>query len=449
MIRRILLFSLIAAVGTGILLFFHHHRTPATIHLGTGNPVELPLGALLLIAVAVGAGTVLLIDILRSLGRSFSRAGSRRRRKRARAVDKIRQEGHGHLWHGDFKTAGKKLARAANREPQDLATQLALADSHVELGDLETAQRILEKTRAAHGPDPKLLSHIGNLALARGNAGAAIDALREATAALPESTRLLDELVNALSAGGQFEEAIEAARKRLNLERDSERRQEAKRKWIVLRYRWAVAEGTNKESNTTLKQLTQEEPSFLPAVMERAARARAEGDVRAAERLYRDSLQRNPTGAVLEQLRAITTGSKETKRAIGLLQEISKKSGAAGIQLALARMLVRAEQVDDADAILAELARQSTAKERAGVDIAPERDLVAGEIALARGNDREAARVLLRAASGQRTPFSYVCRSCGRSEAEWRPACECGSYGSLDWSVNGAEKESMQRGQAG
>lgn len=449
MLRRIAVILLVLIVGGGVALLFHFNAHPTTVNLGEKSSIELPTAAHLLIALGIGAGLVLFVGMLRSFSGSFGRWRARRQQKRAQKVEKIRQEGRYRLWAGDFQSAGKKLALAAAKEPQDLETHLALARSREELEDLEGAQKILEMARAQHGPAPRLLSRIGQLALARGNAGAAIDAFREAAAGQPESPRLLAELMTALAAQGQYAEAVDVARRRLTLERLPARREQAKQEWLAVRYRAALAQKDPKKAGEELKRLASEEPSFLPPLMELAARARAEGDVRGADRLYRDALRRHATGAVLDRFQALHAAGGEPARALGPLRDATTKSTTPGARLLLARTLVAAGKLDAAEEVLADLSRESTAKGRAGADIAPERDLVSGELALSRGNDREAAKLLLRAASARRTPFSYSCRACGRMAPEWVPTCECGAYGSFDWSVDGTEQELVQGSEAG
>lgn len=448
MLRRIAVILLLLAVAAGVGLLYHFNAHPTTVHLGEKSSIELPMAAHLLLALATGAGLVLLAALLRGMAASFGRWRERRRQKKAAKVEKIRQEGRHRLWAGDFQNAGKKLAIAAAKEPQDLETHLALARSREEQGDLEGAQKILEIARAQHGPAPRLLSRVGNLAMARGNAGAAIDAFREAAAGQPESPRLLGELRNALAAQGQYGDAADVAKRRLTLEREPVRREQAKQDWLAMRYRAALALQEPDKANEELKRLASEEPTFLPPVMELAARARADGDVRAADRLYRDALRRNPCGAILDRFQALHAAGGEPARALGPLRDAIGKSAKPGGRLLLARTLVAAGKLDAAEEALADLSRESTAKGRAGADIAPERDLVSGELALSRGNDREAAKLLLRAATARRTPFSYSCHACGRNAREWIPTCECGAYGSYDWSVDGAEQELVEGGEA-
>lgn len=448
MLRRIAIITLVLLIAVGVGLLFHFNGHPTTVHLGEKSSIELPTAAHILLAFGVGAGLVLFAGMLRAVAGSFSRWRERRRQKRAAAVDKIRKEGQHRLWAGDFQSAGKKLARAAEKEPQDLDTHLALSRSREEEGDLDAAQRILEIARAQHGPQPRLLSRVGNLAMVRGNAGAAVDAFREAAAAQPESPRLLAELMAALAAQGQYADAADVARKRLTLERLPSRRDQAKQQWLAMRFRAAVAQNDPDTANEDLKRLASEEPTFLPPVMELAARARADGDVRGADRLYRDALRRKPSGPILDRFQALHAAAGEPARALGPLRDACKKTAAPGVRLLLARTLVAAGKLDEAEEALADLSRESTAKGRAGADIAPERDLVSGELALARGSDREAAKLLLRAATARRTAFSYACRSCGRTAREWTPECACGAFGTYDWSVDGSEQEVVQGGEA-
>lgn len=444
MLRRVAVGFLVAAVGLGVAILFYLNGHPAVVHLGEKSSVEMPMAVHLLTATALGATAMLLVAALRGLGTSVRGWSLQRRRRKRRTAEKIGREGRRRLWAGDFEKAGKQLARAAEKAPKDLDTQLAFSRSREEVGDLEGAQRILEAARAEHGPVPQLLSRLGNVALARSNAGAAIDSFAEAVRAQPESPRLLGELMSALAAGGRFAEAVEAARRRLALEREPVRRQNAKRDWLILRYRAAEAGGDTRESNDDLARLVSEEPAFLPPLVELASRARASGDTRRADRLLRDGLRRHPSGVLFENFASLHTTSGDPSRALGPMRDTAKRDDSIAWRLAQARMLVVAGKLEEAENLLGSLSEQANAKQGPGVDLAAERDFVAAELALAQGKDREAAALLLRVTSGDRLPFEHSCTECDRTTHRWSASCECGAYGTLEWSIRRSEKVGVQ-----
>lgn len=424
-----------ALVGTGVAYLYYYNDTTVSLRLGPESSLALPLAVLLLGALALGAGLVLLGGLARSAGSSIGQWRRHRSERRHLALQRQRDHGRKLLWSGELEAATRLLGRVVESRPQDIDAALALATAHEARGEIETARRVLESARAQHGPDPRLLSLLGRLAMLRGNAGAATDALREATSVAPESPRLLAELAEALAAEGRFGEAVEVARRRLGAEREPARRDDAQRALLALRYREAVAFGETSAGDEALHRLVGEAPDFLPPIVLLAARARAQSEPRAAERLLREAIQRRPSGILLDRWLSLYRASGGSDRALATLRDAGSGNHLAGPRLAHARALVGAGKLEAAEADLKDLARESPRFLREGNDIAPERDLVAGELALARGQDREAANLFARAAAGKHRPFGYVCGVCQRAAGEWVDRCTCGTYGSYDWAV--------------
>lgn len=394
------------------------------------------MAALVLGALGLGAALILLGGALRSSVSNVSGWRERRRERKRQALLRVREQGHRWLWSGDLDAATRTLARYVEQHPQDVDAVLALANTYEERGELETARRLLESARGAVGSEARILHQLGRLALKRGNAGAAIDWLREAVQQHPESPRLLGELAAALAAEGRFAEAVPIAQRQVAAERQPDRRDDAIRSLTALRFRAAEANAGAPGGDRELRRLLAEAPDFLPTVLLLASRARAANDVRSAERLYRDAIRRRPRGVLLERLTALHAASGQVERALPILRDACSGNRLAGPRLALARALVQAGKQPAADAELGELVRDTPTWRNEGIDVAPERDLVAGELALARGHDREAATLLGRAATGSHRPFAYVCPRCTQLWSEWRDQCRCGAYGTLEWIVD-------------
>ena len=405
------------------------------MRLGPESSVELPVAALVLGALGVGAALILIGGFLRSSVTGVSGWRQRRRERRRQALLKVRDEGHRRLWSGDFEAATHSLARYVERHPRDLEAVLALANAYEARGELDTARRLLESARNELGSEPKLLHHLGHLALRRGNAGAAIDWLREAVGLHPESPRLQAELTAALAAEGRFAEAMQTAQRCVALEREPQRHEDAVQLLLAMRYRAAEALPDAAAGAQALRRVLSDAPDFLPAIVLLAGRARAANDPRTAERLYRDAIRRHPHGVLLERLAALHAAAGQAERALPILRDACAGNRLAAPRLILARTLVLAGKHPAAEAELAELVKDTPSYRTEGIDVVPERDLVAGELALARGHDREAATLLGRAATGSHRPFAYACRHCGRESGEWREQCRCGRYGTLEWLV--------------
>jgi len=423
----------------GYLFYYDGHEVELRLHKDL--VVSLPMAVHLLIALALGAGLVLAGGMVRSMLAALEHSGKRRRERRRDAVDRLRQEGRSRLWSGEFESAEKTLEKVVRREPEDLESVLALSRSLEERGELERSLEVVQSGRARLGPDPQLLTVIARLALASGNPGAAVEALREAVRARPGSPFLLSELAKALAIQGRFAEAADAARRRLAAEKETPRRDEAREEWNALSYRAAVATSPSRGRDEELKRLLSEAPDFLPPRLLLAAQARAQGDARAAEKLYREGLRRGPRSVLLERLAALHLDAGEPARALAPLKDACTGNRLVGPRLLLARTLIAADKLDAAETELADLARIATRPDGTGID--PERDLVAGELALARGQDREAAKLFARAAAGDHQPFAYGCARCGRVRPKWEDHCRCGAFGSSDWLI-GSEEIAVQ-----
>jgi uncharacterized protein HemY len=434
LLRRLAAALLVALIGGGVGYLFYHNGHKVELHLGPQSTFELPVAALVLGMLGLGAALILIGGVLRTSVSGVSGWRAQRRERRRQALLRIREEGRHRLWSGDLEAATRSLARYVAQHPQDLDAVLALAGTYEERGELETARRLLESARSEIGSDPRLLHHLGRLAMKRGNAGAAIDWLREAVGRQPDSPRLLAELATALAAEGRFEEAAQVTQRWVAAEREPARREEAAQQLVAFRYRAAEA-AEPAAGEQALRRLLTESPDFLPAILLLTARARAAGDVRGAERLYRDAIRRRPRGVLLDRLASLHASTGQAERSLPILRDACAGNHLAAPRLVLARTLVQAGKLPAAEAELAELVRDTPAYRAEGIDIVPERDLVAGELALARGHDREAATLLGRAATGAHRPFAHACTRCGHEWSEWRDQCRCGAYGTLAWLI--------------
>ncbi len=412
---------LVAAALTGLL--FHFNRGDATLSLGPLGSLAGPLAALVLGAFACGMATIWLTSAARRLTRGALALRGQRRRRLRDGAQRLRDEGIERLWSGQTTAAARLLERAVERRPDDLEAVLALVDALAGLGDTARAQRVLDDTRTTLGPLPRLLARIGDLHAAQGNTGAAIEDYREALHRLPASPHLLERTATLLAAGGRAEDAIELARRRLAAEPQGPRRESAREQWLALRYRALQSAPDGPETRAALARIVNEFPGFTPAVLALVDHMIRSGDPRGAERILDQAARRSPNGAILERLREMAVTSPEA--AIRRLRGIASRSGGGVSKLVLARALAAAGQVAEAATELAGVERSN--------QLAPEHDLVAGEIALARGDAAAAAHEFQRAADGSHRAFAHRCAGCGRSETSWRADCEGGRCDSYDW----------------
>lgn len=433
--RRIGVALLLALVAGGVAYLFYFNGHLVKLVLAQNLEVELPLAVDVLGAMALGALLTAAAGALRSLGATVEAWRRRRRERRREALARVRDEGRRRLWAGDFEKAERTLRKVVEREPEDLEALLALARSYERRGELEPALDVLQRGRARLGSDPLLLSELGRLSLAAGNAGAAIDAYREAERLAPGSPFVLSELARALAAEGRFAEAADAARKRLLVEREAHRRAEAREEATALAYRAAVALKADPEREEALRRLVGDAAGFAPARVLLAELALARGDRRAADKILREGWKRTRLGVFLERLAALATGAEggARSRPLAALREAAKSSGRVAPRLLWARTLVAVGELEGAAAELAGIGSDDDAP------FAPERDLVAGELACARERHAEAAALLDRAATGAHQPFSHACSLCGRVRPRWEDQCRCGAFGRFDWLVAAEE----------
>ena len=444
MLRAIGIAILIAIVGGVVGWIFYWNGHEAKLHLADGHHVVFPMAIHILGATALGAVAVLTGLSLRSLMQAVRRTGDKRRRRRQLAVDQLRDQGTQRLWSGDVQGATKVLEQAVRRRPDDLEAALALARSLEEREDWSAALEILEGLRASRqGSEVRLLSRIGRLALRTGNSGLATAAFREAVQEQPDSPRLLAEFADALAREGKYAEAAHAAEKCLAKERTPGRQASARRLWLSLRYQAAANEPDANQALDSLRKINKDAPEFLPPLLELARLLKEAGDRKGADRLYRSGLKKEIRGVLLERLLALHTSNGEPEKAVSTLRTLVRGNRLAAPRLALARGLLAAEEYDAMAEELEELSLTATINTEAL--LAPERDLLAAELAAARGLDRESATLFRRAAEGTHLPFSFACRSCDRSSEVWIDRCPCGAWGELEWRVGKAELPAPQK----
>ena len=431
---------MLALVGGSVAYLFYFNGQLVQLQLGSESSLRVPLAALLLATFAIGAGVVLVGGLVRAGATGIYRWRRRRNERHRSRLEGQAKEGRFRLWAGEHEPAIRQLSRVVEQRPDDLGAVLALSTGHAARGDLDSAHRLLESARAHHPRDPRLLARLAQLALRRSNSGAAVDYFREAVSLRPTSPRLLAGYSAALEADGNFKEAAAIAKRWAEVERDPSRRQEANERWLALRYRdclpggGAGTAGDLRAAIEPLRRLTADAPDYLPAQITLADALRAAGDLRGAERIYRTAAWRAPHGALLDRLAELHAELQRAggaaDRVLGVLKSACDGQTLPGPRLVYARRLITAGKLDAAEAILNELGEATDA-----VRCAPERDLVAGELALARGRDHQAALLLARAATGGHLPFAYACSRCGREEKTWLDRCRCGAYGSYEWII--------------
>jgi uncharacterized membrane-anchored protein len=199
----------------------------------------------------------------------------------------------------------------------------------------------------------------------------------------------------------------------------------SERNWLLgARYEAAVREH-GAARDLALKSLCNDNPDFLPALIERAHLLEAEGDPRRAARLLEKSLKRKPHSVVLDELEKLLAEEDPARLAKLYLRLVAADPANIWLKLRAARFLVSTGRVDEADQVLAAMS---------GNGQPAYAEALWAAIHEAREKEELARAAYQRAfADSELTASHFACEVCGVIATDWQARCDhCGAWGMLE-----------------
>ena len=214
---------------------------------------------------------------------------------------------------GAFAQAAAAYEEALMRNPKLLAANVKLAQLNAgPLKDNEKALKYARKSRELAPRDPKMESLLGSIAYQAGNFSWAYSLLQESAREQPNDADTLRQFAWAAYSLGKVEEARRAMQKVLAAAPESSQSSDAKSFLAMTALNEPGAD--LRAAKPDVDQLLKANPDYLPALMARASILLQQGDKANAANIYSDILRRFPAFTpALKRLASLYAGDPEKR----------------------------------------------------------------------------------------------------------------------------------------
>jgi len=417
------LFAVVLALGVAYVL--HLNADPVTVHVAPNQHHTVPLSVALLEAIGLGAGVVLLITMLASLGRRWKTSKQRRAERRAARQAEATSRARNLVWHRDYRKARTELERrSAGGKKADAAEVALLAKAHLREGQNDAARNLLERALPEIGRDPQLLDMLAEAAEREGDPKAAVAAMELAHEAEPGSPRFARRLRHLYTVAGRWQDAVRVQRELLTGTHSPAVHEEEVRILRGLRYQAASLDPDARHAARELRRLVREDPDFIPGWVTLGDRLAAAGRQRAARRAWERAARQHPAAILLDRLEAAYAEHGDAAQVAEVYQDLKRRHPEVpAVGVWFARHLLAQGGIDRAAAELEAVPEPLASSGPVA--------MLWGDVHLARGEHAEAAAAFRRAACASLGDW-FACTGCGQRHPTWSGRCpSCGHWGTL------------------
>ncbi len=203
---KVLIFSLLLAAVVSYL--FYWNPGEVTVNYAGDSSWKGPMALVLVACFFFGAGTSALLGVFFGLQLHFLARRMRRRYEMVRAHQKQIVAAREQLALANCEAAKSAFAKIVERDPEDIAARIHLAQAYYQQGELAPALQVLEKARREQKKNAELLLLAADVSAKLGNYTTAIDNAALALAAHPRNSHVLQLLVQGCRELERFDEAI-------------------------------------------------------------------------------------------------------------------------------------------------------------------------------------------------------------------------------------------------
>jgi thioredoxin-like negative regulator of GroEL len=422
MFRRTLLFVVLLLMAGAIAALLHLNPDKASFSLGAEWAVELPVGVLVLLSLCAGALAIFVLALIHE-GRNALRAWRVNREVRAAAWSlSARSEARSLALSGDYARARALFTKAAKKHEPDPGQVVDMADTWFEEGRPDQARKLLEDGLKDLGNDPLLLFAYARACSLLDDHTAAVSALGRARASYPDSPRVLEMLRDELFAAADWDAAEQVQQRlvRIRPDDDGERN-----RLLGARFEKAMQnQGELREA--LLRSITDSDPDFSAALLERARTLATSDHQRQATRLLEKAVLRKPTAILLRELELLTDGDQAGRMPKLYGKLLARYPDEQSLALLAARYYAGHSQADTARELLEKTAVDNDAVKTLWLQIEAGSSASGNAVSSDAGSNGNAA-----IADGPGPVFA--CSACSAGSSEWTPRCSCcGRWSSLD-----------------
>lgn len=399
----------------GALPYFNPDRV--AFRYAPDQVVQMPLGWLLLLAFAVGAGLVAGGFALREVGVSLAKWPARQRERKDRRVAELEEEGLRALWDGEVERARSLLSKAWRARPASGVAAMALAGAYVETGELDRARQALEEAVGRAPTDPDLRTALAEILRRLERHEEAIRILETVRVQHPRAPRVLAALRDLYQERGQWTNAVEVQRIYLEVVSRTPRASEERDRLLQLQYQAAAEIEDVDRRRQALEDVVRADGVFVPALVSLGDALVASDRQADALRLWERAFRRTPRVIFVERLLEHHASTRDRQRDLALLRKhCDQMQGSAGdsLRLLAARLFL---QDDNAEAAAGELEllerRDSPQGRRLWAEVYRKR----GDVTAAYEEAAAVADALGASLDG------YYCIDCGMRFSAWTGYC--------------------------
>ncbi len=403
---NLLIFTAIIAAMVCYLYFLNPEIVQVRWGPGQERVLNSPLALVIVTIFFLGAATSASLTLLLGF-RTFWRELRTLRKQRIREANQKRIfEAREELAIGNLHSARKQFLAIIEKDPEDLASRIALAETYEDEGLVEQAIKVLQATPLSQKTNREVLANLAELHAGNGNRLAACDALRLLLVRDPKNPDILRRLSELSAELSKFDEAFEYGEQYARVAKDSGERKVALADLAEIELRQAQQKLANNQELYQLKleEILKRHHEFGPALKELAEVECRKLNLEAANRLFQRAFRSLKTVDVLRSIAELWLSVDEPKKALAnvslLVKEVKTSPPESG-KLFLIALLLLLEQIDDAKRELDSLKATGSSMSHIQSELA----VISSMLLRKSGNESEANDLLL-ATVGQLLPDS-------------------------------------------
>lgn len=402
-----------------------------TIFYYPGESITSSLAVIAVGCILIGVFIGFVLYLLSALRQMVKNWKADRQERRSREVISIYREGVSRLLSGDMKKARLHLQRALDRDPTRIETYLAMANVHVQDGELEAAVELLGRARNVDPRSLEVLFKLATVFEALERWDDAAQTYREILGKAENNRKAIRALRDLRMRAGEWKESFELQKKILKFSEGTNRQQEEERRLLALRYEVACKgltadEKELKNARNALQEIVKDAPDFLPGYVSLGDALRRLGAPLEASSVWEEGYRALGRGVFLERLEALFLDEGDPATLLSFYRDfVREKSNDLMLRFFYGKLCLRLEMIEEG-------LEQLQLVESSGVD-SPQIHLLLAEGHSRRGRfDIAIAQYKKALGVTSRLSVGYACDLCNEESQEWQSRCPaCGEWASL------------------
>ena len=298
MLKKLSLLLFTVVVVTLVSFMFLHNQDSVTVTYAPGKTISGQIALILIYAFALG---VLVSTIVAFILGAKLRLRNRKLFRQVKVTqDHMKQieDARGQLALGDYVGAQEQLSRIIQKDPDNIAARIELAETHQRRGDLAGALHVLDQARIEQKKNVELLLKASEINAALGNHTAEFDNAALILQIKPRSRFALERVIASSVQLGRLDEAI-AYQGELARTLSGDEYSAAQVRLAELELRRAVRDGQSDTGSLRkgLETVLRNHRDFPPALNLLAEVELADNNADAAVKLWKKSFALTCSGA--------------------------------------------------------------------------------------------------------------------------------------------------------